>query len=240
MNRNQDFEPREEIADDGEPRALNALLLQVREHPALPGTYNVMRGFNRNTMWVAMGLLGTMISAALVLAIQEHHPMAAEVAEGPMQKSGAVLPSDNPVALPEVVGLSGKSAGEISSEPATSVDDRSTPEINHAEVQANGTSPSPAQRHDSVRMIRPKTPNVRNRAIMRPRVVDVKTRLLELWHQSLARTNRSHNWTQFSNLNKEGSKKVSNTAETTQPSERGMGEQGQGSGGADGPQLVAA
>ena len=78
MNPNQDDEPLGEIADDGEPRVLNGLPLQTREYPlALRGTPIVMRAFNRNTMLVATGLLGTVIFAALVLAVQERHPMAA-------------------------------------------------------------------------------------------------------------------------------------------------------------------
>jgi hypothetical protein len=82
MNPNQDDEPLGEISDDGEPRVLNAPLLQTREYPlALRGTPNVMRAFNRNTIWVATGLLGTVIFAALVLAVQERHPMAANLGE---------------------------------------------------------------------------------------------------------------------------------------------------------------
>jgi hypothetical protein len=56
-----------------------------------------MQGFNRNTMWVATGLLGTVIFAALVLAAQEHHPLPADVAEKGMPTSGEVLPIANPV-----------------------------------------------------------------------------------------------------------------------------------------------
>jgi hypothetical protein len=216
MNPNQNDESLGEIADDGESRVLNALPLQVRECPlALGGTRNVMRRFNRNTMWVATGLLGTVIFAALVLAVQEHDPVPAEVAEKAMQTSGEVLPNAYPVALSEVVGLSGKNTGEISSAQARSVDDGFTPEINHDDLQTNPSSWSPAQRHDSARVIRPKIPDVRHRSSRRLRFVDVKMRLLALWHQSLARAEKSRNWTLFSNSNKERRKKVSYTAETT-------------------------
>jgi hypothetical protein len=85
MNSNQDNEPLGEIADNGQPSVLNAL--------ALEGTRNVMRRFNRNTMLVATGLLGTVVFAALVLAVQEHHPLPSEIA-----------------------GLSGKSTDKISSD----------------------------------------------------------------------------------------------------------------------------
>jgi hypothetical protein len=50
-------------------------------------------------MLVATGLLGTVIFAALVLAVQEHHLRPAEVAEKAMQASREVLPNANPVEL---------------------------------------------------------------------------------------------------------------------------------------------
>jgi hypothetical protein len=206
MNSNQDNEALGEIADDGQPSVLNAL--------ALDGTLNVMRRFNRNTMVVATGLLGTAIFAALVLAVQEYLPRPAEVAEKAMQTSGKVLPNVNPVGLSEVAGLSGKSTGKISSEQATSVDDGFTPEINHAALQANLSSWSPAQRHDSARVIRPTIANVRHRPSTRLRFVDMKMWFLALWHHGLPRAEKSRGWTQW-NSNKERRKKVSYTAETT-------------------------
>ena len=201
MNPNQDDGPRGKTAE-GKPRKLNALPLQTREYPAaLPSIRNVMQRFNRNTMWVATGLLGTMIFAALVLAAQEHHSIPADVAEKEMPTSGEILLNANPVALSEGIGLSGKSTGEITS--GQTID-----------VKANGNSWSPAQRQESARVIRPKILNVRYRLSMRPRFVDVKTRLLALWHQSLARSEKSRTWTLFSNSNKERKKKVSFTGET--------------------------
>ena len=162
-----------------------------------------MRAFNRNTIWVSTGLLGTVIFAALVLAVQERHPMAPNVGEEARQTSGELLLNASPAALSEVVGSSGKSTDEITSGQATSSDDGFTPEINHPEVQANVSSSSPAQRQDSARVIRPKIPNVRHRSSMQSRFVDVKMRLLALWHQSLARSEKSRTWTLFSNSNKE-------------------------------------
>jgi hypothetical protein len=89
-----------------------------------------------------------------------------------------------------------------------------TPEINHADVQANENSWSPAHSQDPVRAILPKIPNVRYRSSVRPRFVDVKMRLIALWHQSLARSEKSRTWTAFSNSNKRDRKKVSYTAAT--------------------------
>lgn len=161
-----------------------------------------MRGFNRNTMWVAMGLLGTVICAALVLAVQEHHQRSVEVAEKAVQKSGEFLPT-------EVADWSGKITDEISSEREKSVEDR-------ANGQADRTLSSPVQRPDPARVIRPKIPSASRRSSMRSkRFVDVKMRLLALWHQSLARIKRSSSWALSPNLNKEGRKPVGYAADTT-------------------------
>ena len=207
MNSNQDNEPLGEIAHDGQPSVLNAL--------ALDGTLNVMRRFNRNTMVVATGLLSTVIFAAVVLAVQEHLPRPAEVAEKAMQTSSQVLPDANPVGLSEVAGLSGKSTDKISSEQATSFDDGFTPEINHAAVQANVSSWSPAPRRDSARVIRPTIANVRHRSSTRFRFVGVKMWFLTLWHHGSQRAEKSRSWIQFWHSNKERRKKVSYTAATT-------------------------
>jgi hypothetical protein len=43
---------------------------------------------------------------------------------------------------------------------------------------------------------------------------DVKRRLIELWHESLAKSAKSRSWTAFSNLNRGASKKAAYTAET--------------------------
>ena len=75
-----------------------------------------------------------------------------------------------------------------------------TPEINHPDVQANATSWSPARQPDSARVIRPKISNVRYRTFVRHRILDVKLRLIALWHQSLMLSERSRGWNLFSNL----------------------------------------
>jgi hypothetical protein len=205
MISNQDDEPHGEIAHDGQPR--NAL--------ALDGTLNVMRRFNRDTMVVATGLLGTVIFAALVLAVQEDHPLPAEVAKKAMQTSGEVLPNASRVELPEVVGLSGKSTDKMSSEQTTSFDDGFTPEINHAGPQANASSWSPAQRHDSARVLRPIIADIRHRSSTRLRFADLKMWFLALWHHGLQRAEKSRSWTKLWNSNKERKKKVGYTAKTT-------------------------
>jgi hypothetical protein len=206
MNSNQDNETLGEIAYDGQPSVLNAL--------ALDGTLNVMRRFNRNTMVVATGLLGTVIFAAMVLAVQEHHILPAEVAKKTVQTSGEVLPNANSVELSEVVSLSGKGTDKMSSEQATSFDAGLTSEINHANLKANVSLGSPAPRHDAARVSPSSIANVRHRSSTRLKFADVKMWFLTLWHHGLPRPKTSRSGTQFWNSNKER-KKVSYTAKTT-------------------------
>jgi hypothetical protein len=182
--------------------ALNPPPLQTRELPsALSDTYKVIRRLNRNTTWVATGLLGSVVFAALMVALQERHPKADDLTKEARQTTGDLLVNANPIALSNVVDPNGKSIDKITSGPATSVDPGFAPEINRPDVQANVSSSSPAHGPDSVQVIRPKMPKVRYRTFVRHRTLDVKMRLIALWHQSLAQSEKSRTWT-FSNSNK--------------------------------------
>jgi hypothetical protein len=122
-------------------------------------------------------------------------------------------PKLNTPPLSSVMGSNEKSTGEITAGQATSVDNGLTPKISQPEVQANAIPSSLAQRPRSAQAVHTKIPNVRHRSSMHPRYVDVKTRLIALWHQSL-RHEKSRGGTLFSNSNKGASKKVAYTAET--------------------------
>ena len=50
-------ETQEEIMGDRESETLHASPLQTPEHSALPGAHDVIRRLNRDTTWVAAGLL---------------------------------------------------------------------------------------------------------------------------------------------------------------------------------------
>jgi hypothetical protein len=208
---------------------------------ALPGTSDMIRRFNRDTWRLATGVLGAVVFAALVLAIQERHPKADDLTEEPRQTEGDLSLNPNPATRFTAVGVNGKSStGKMISGQATSVDHAFTeispkenpssqmeaaastptpvlaftPEINRHDVQANAGSWTPAHRQDSGRVIGLKVPGARSRSSVRPRFVDVQTRLIALWHQSLARSEKSRSWTLFSNSNKGDRKNVSYTAET--------------------------
>ena len=229
---------------DGGPRTLHAPASQTPEHSvALPDTNDVIRRFNRDTGRLAMGVLGAVVFAALILAVlvQERHPKADDLTKEARQAERDLLLNANPATLFTVVGLNGKSSTDkMTSAQASSVDHAFTeispkeipssqmkaaastptpvlaftPEINRHDVQANTSSWSPVHWQDSARVIRPKIRNVRDRSSVVLRSVDVKMRLIALWHQSLARSEKSRSWTASSNLNRGVRKKAAYIAET--------------------------
>jgi hypothetical protein len=227
---------------DGKSRALPAPALATQENSVfLADTNDVIRKFNRDTRWVAAGVLGAVVFAGLMLALlfHERYPNAVNHTEEAVQAGGNLV-NTNVATLARSVVLSGKSTAEIAPGQANSVDqafakisprenpssqmeaaDSSaspvfafTPEIDRHDVQANAGSWTPAHPQDSGRVIALKVPRARSRSSVRPRFVDVKMRLIALWHQSLARSERSRSWTLFSNSNKGYRKKVSYTAAT--------------------------
>jgi len=81
-------------------------------------------------------------------------------------------------------------------------------EVNRPKAQANASAESSAHRHDSARVIPPKVLNIRHRSFVRSRFLDIKMRLIALWHQSLARSQRARSRTVLSNFNKDANKKA--------------------------------
>ena len=111
--------------------ALHEPRLQTPEDTVpLTGIYEVIKRFNRNTTWVATALLGFVVFAALIVAFQERHAKADDLTKEARQTTGDPL-NANPAAISEVVDSKEKSAGEMTSAQATSVDRGLTPEINH-------------------------------------------------------------------------------------------------------------
>ena len=163
---------------------------------------------------IPAGLLGCVIFAAAMVKFQGVRPETYDFTEEPSQTKGDLLLNANPTTLSSVMGSNGKSTGEVTSGQVTSVDCGFAPEINHPDVLANATSWSPANRPDSARVIRPKIPDVKYRSFVHPRYVDVKTRLIALWHQTLQRE-KSRGWTLYSKSNKWQRKKISYTAEAS-------------------------
>jgi hypothetical protein len=125
-------------------------------------------------------------------------------------EAGRTSPKLDTLPLSSVMGWNEKSTREITAGQAPSIDSGLTPKINQPDVQANATSRSPAQQPNSATAAHTKAPH---RSSVHRRYVDVKTRLIALWHQSL-KHEKSRDGTLFSNSNKGARKKVGYTAET--------------------------
>jgi hypothetical protein len=189
----------------------------------------VIRRFNRDTQRLAAQVLVAGAFAILVFTFL-------------IRADEDALLNANPPTLSKVDDLNRKGfTGETTSEQATSndhalaiispphetlsprmgtPDSTQTPvptlpsEIDRPNAQANASPGSSIDRQDSVRVIRPKIHNARYRSSVRVRFVDVKMRLIALWHQSLARSEASRTWTASSNSNKGEKSKVDYTSET--------------------------
>jgi hypothetical protein len=144
----------------------------MRTQGSAPATSGMIRRFNRDTVWLATGVLGTVIFAAVMVAVQECQRKATEAERD-------LLLNANPATVASLVAKT---------EPAPSTPVlASTPETNRNDAQANPDAGPLARRQDSARAIGPKARNASNRSSVASRSGDVKRRLLELWHQSLAK-----------------------------------------------------
>ena len=185
-------------------------------------TGDVISRFNRDTFWLATGVLGTVIFAALVLAVQEHQPRGT-----PAERD--LLLNANPATVGNVVAKSSNSNGKMTAGPGSSVDhafsENRLQEIPSSQVESAASAPTSVlaatpeinrntHRQDAAPAIGPKARNVSNRSSVASRYVGVKRRLIELWHQSLARNEKPRSWMAFTNLNRGARKKAAYTAET--------------------------
>jgi hypothetical protein len=176
---------------------LNTPSSKAREQPVdLPNAYNAIRRFNRHTAWLATGVLGSVIFAALMVAIQEH-PKAAGHANQDSQTSDAtesttgqatrvdlsstvISPQRNPFAWME--------SPDSTKAPVLSL----TPANNQPDAQANANPRASVRREASARVVRPKIRTIGHRSSVRFKLVDEKRRLIAAWHQSLARSQQPH------------------------------------------------
>ena len=149
---------------------------------------------NRGAVWLAAGVLGTVGFAAVVLAIQDHYSMKVNSTKeaGP---TGSVIAEFSPQEnrYPHLENAAATPFPVLASTPSH-------------DVRANAGSWSTEHRKAFGQAMELHVPRTRSRASMRP--VDVKTRLITLWHQSLARSDRSVSWNFFANMKGVGSKSV--------------------------------
>jgi hypothetical protein len=176
--------------------------------------------FNRDTAWLATGVVGTVLFAAIVLAVQEHQPnakpggndlsvkanpasMLAVVANGSSADTGSAPTQESSVdRAPVKASLDGKDSSSQKKSATSGSDPAFTPEAGRHEH-----SPESTRRRGS------RSSNERNRPSVAFGNSDVKKRLIELWHQSLAKNDKSRSWTAFSHLNRGVHNKAAYTAE---------------------------
>src|ERR1700719_476772 len=80
-----------------------------------PLTRDVIRSFNRDTAWLATGVLGALFLAALMLAVEERQPKAT-------QAERDLLPNANSATVESVVAKSSHSNGEMTPRAGIGVD----------------------------------------------------------------------------------------------------------------------
>jgi hypothetical protein len=171
-------------------------------------TSDIIRSFNRDTAWLATGVLSALFFAALVIAVKERQANTTRAERDP-------LPNASSATVESVVPKSFNSNGTMSSESASSVDhlftEASLQEIPTSQIEPAASTPisapaftpqknRDAHRQDSTQALAPKASHVASR------FVGAKRRLIELWHQTLAKSEKSRSWTAFSNL-KAGARK---------------------------------
>jgi hypothetical protein len=193
-------------------------------------TSDIIRRFNRDTGWLASLVVGALVTAALGLAVlvQERHPQTNDLIVGASQAERDLLPNGKSFigkvtsgqassADPAIAGIpvEENSSSQMESGASASNPVLAFPtEIRSEDARSNVGSSTSGNRQDSGRVIGSKVPHARSRLSLRPRIVDVKMRLIALWHQSLARSERSRSWNLFANASRGKRKKVNYTVET--------------------------
>jgi hypothetical protein len=159
--------------------------------------HEVLRRFDRETDWLATGLLGSLMLAVMAVGVQLQKHRREQV---------------NLRVEPTEVGIYHSFIFQHQSDETETA---TTPDLNsdvgRQNVQASPPILETQQIHAQVRG--PKISITESRPSRLPRIVDVKRRLIELWHQSLARAER-RGWTLFQNSSGRDKKKVSYARET--------------------------
>ncbi len=153
-----------------------------------------------------MVLLVSVIFATLTVAFKEHASNADEPSVELRQTLSKPFLNVSPASPLNGRGSHGQSLGETTSEQATSVEQEFNPRTSYPDVQANPDSGFEANRPDPVRLM-PDNSKISYRTLVRHRIVNVKTRLIALRHQSLVAREKPRGWTLFSYLEKEEKRK---------------------------------
>ena len=151
--------------------------------------------------WLAAGLLGTVVFAAVVLAVQDDYSRKIHQKESTVKSgNGDVKISLEPNSSPRI-----ESAGSTPAQVPLLV-----PSTDRQNLQTNAESGKSEHRPNSGRVKTQRMPRSKSMSPARARIFDVKKRLVALWRQSLARK-RPDGWALFAN-SKDHQKKVSYTS----------------------------
>ena len=195
---------------------LNQSEFAEHENPAsLTRSYNVIKKFNRNTTWVATGLLGSVFFAALMVALQDRRLESDQPSVEESQSPGELTPNLNPAAFTNSTSTNDKQIGEVVSEQPTSLDSGVAPVINQLGAKPDVTAQTQVSGKDSARATNERIRHVSPRSSVRSKYVGVKARLIALWRQSTQRK-KSPSWTLSTNSKEDRKKKVSYTTATNQ------------------------
>jgi hypothetical protein len=195
-----------------------------------PDINDVLRRFNRDTALLVVWLLGGLIFAALAFAVLIPDPRQrmTGLQRRTIHAESAPSLAANAARLVEVVDSNAKrSADQVPLGTLTHIDQESSESSSkesHGQTEAAARStpapvlvvpaPSPkiatanvsnwplAQQKESAQAIRGTARYRRGKSSGALRDIDVKKRLIELWHQSLARTEKekARSWAMFSKL----------------------------------------
>jgi hypothetical protein len=199
-----------------------------RSSMAYPGTNDVLRRFNRDTEFLAAGLLSAVFCAALLFAVlmpESRNDVRNDLREASRAKSDLVVNAEaagsfriallkaNKSESLEVATNSDQKVAEISAKedlPDTKTSAESTPfsaivlgpDISRNGASLNQSNLSLRHRQDPASVIREKIARERSRSSGYPRTLGVKKQLIALWHKSLLQTEQPRSWTISSNLNR--------------------------------------
>ena len=200
----------------------------------LGNTNEVLRRFDSQARWFAAGLVSLASIAALAVAVSERSDNAVNHVTEEKFSGDEGLLNSNPSALSDVRTVNKESASsEMSSGQTISTHRTDTvifpgqnsspqtespvpsqtpvsvlnPETYQPEMQADSGPMSPVQPKDTARAIRLSVRNLRHRQHGRLRL-DVKARLIALWHESLARNQATRGPTTFWSSRKGKSQKL--------------------------------
>ena len=114
--------------------SVHLLKIEMRTQGSAPATSGMIRRFNRDTVWLATGVLGTVIFAALMVAIQECQRKATEAERDPSLNA-------NPATVASVVAKSSNSNGKMTLGQGSRFDDAFT-ETPLQEIPSSQTEPA--------------------------------------------------------------------------------------------------